>query len=62
MKKLSSFGKGNNTQILYAIAAILVGLWLVGEVNSYRMDGFLHLLLVIALIVVVFNFFQSKKN
>ena len=62
MKDLSSFGRGNNTQILYVIAAILVGLWLLGEVNSYRMDGFLHLLLVVALIVVVFNFFQSKKN
>jgi hypothetical protein len=62
MKRLSSFGKGNNTQLLYVVAAILVGLWLLGEMNSYRMDGFLHLLLVIALVVVVFNFFQSKKN
>ena len=62
MKRLSSFGKGNNTQLLYVVAAILVGFWLLGEMNSYRMGGLLHLLLVIALIVVVVNFLQGRKN
>lgn len=39
--------------MLYTIAVILVILWLLGLVTSYTIGGFIHLLLVIAIIVVL---------
>lgn len=47
--------------MLYTIAAILLILWLVGLVTSYTLGGFLHLLLVIAVIVVLIRLIQGKK-
>ncbi len=48
--------------MLYTIAVILVVLWLLGMVTSYTMGGFLHVLLVIALIVVLFNVISGRKR
>jgi hypothetical protein len=48
--------------MLYTIAVILVVLWLLGMVTSYTMGGFLHALLVIALIVVLFNVISGRKR
>jgi len=39
--------------MLYTIALVLVVLWLFGFVSSYTMGGFIHLLLVIAVIIVL---------
>lgn len=39
--------------MLYNIAVVLVILWLLGLVTSYTMGGFIHLLLVIAIVVVL---------
>ncbi|HEY7985471.1 MAG TPA: lmo0937 family membrane protein [Methylophilaceae bacterium] len=39
--------------MLYTIAVILVILWLLGLVTSYTMGGFIHILLVIAIVVVL---------
>jgi hypothetical protein len=47
--------------MLYTIAAILLVLWLIGLVTSYTLGGFLHLLLVIAVIVVLIRLIQGKK-
>ncbi|HWH16321.1 MAG TPA: lmo0937 family membrane protein [Candidatus Paceibacterota bacterium] len=47
--------------MLYTIAAILLVLWLLGVVTSYTLGGFLHLLLVIAIIVVLVRLIQGKK-
>ena len=47
--------------MLYTIAVILVVLWLLGLVSSYTMGGFIHVLLVIAIIVVLFNFIQGRR-
>ncbi|HEY0948225.1 MAG TPA: lmo0937 family membrane protein [Candidatus Paceibacterota bacterium] len=47
--------------MLYTIAAILLILWLVGVVSSYTLGGFLHLLLVIAIIVVLVRLIQGKN-
>ncbi|MDO9265392.1 MAG: lmo0937 family membrane protein, partial [Desulfosalsimonadaceae bacterium] len=41
--------------MLWTIAVILVILWLLGFVSSYTMGGFIHILLVIAVIVVLLN-------
>jgi hypothetical protein len=47
--------------MLYTIAAILLVLWLLGVVTSYTLGGFLHLLLVIAIIVVLVRLIQGKN-
>jgi len=47
--------------MLYTIAVILLVLWLVGLVTSYTLGGFLHLLLVIAVIVVLIRLIQGKR-
>ena len=47
--------------MLYTIAVILVVLWLLGLVSSYTMGGFIHVLLVIAVVVVLFNLIQGRR-
>ena len=47
--------------MLYTIAVILVVLWLLGLVSSYTMGGFIHILLVIAVIVIIFQVIGGKK-
>jgi hypothetical protein len=39
--------------MLYTIAVVLIILWLLGLVSSYTMGGFIHVLLVIAIVVVL---------
>lgn len=39
--------------MLYTIAVIMIILWLLGLVTSYTMGGFIHILLVIAIVVVL---------
>ncbi|MDP2027206.1 lmo0937 family membrane protein [Sulfuriferula sp.] len=39
--------------MLYTIAVVLLILWLLGMVTSYTLGGFIHILLVIAIIVVL---------
>ena len=48
--------------MLYTIAVILVVLWLLGMVTSYTMGGFVHVLLVIAIVAVVFNLISGRKT
>jgi hypothetical protein len=47
--------------MLWTIAVILLVLWAVGLVTSYTMGGFLHVLLVIAIVVVLINVLQGRK-
>jgi hypothetical protein len=47
--------------MLWTIAVILGVLWLLGLVTSYTMGGFLHLLLVLAIIVVLINVIQGRR-
>ncbi|MBX3418187.1 MAG: lmo0937 family membrane protein [Pirellulaceae bacterium] len=47
--------------MLYTIAVVLVLLWLVGLVSSYTINGFIHLLLVIAIIVVLLRVINGRK-
>jgi len=48
--------------MLWTIAVILIVLWLLGLVSSYTMGGFIHILLVLAVIVVVINIFQGRRS
>lgn len=45
----------------YAIAIILVLLWLLGLMSSVTMGGFIHLLLVIAVIIVLLRVITGRK-
>jgi hypothetical protein len=47
--------------MLYTIAIVLIVLWLLGLVSSYTMGGFIHVLLVIAIIVVLLNVVQGRR-
>lgn len=47
--------------MLWTIAVILIVLWALGLVSSYTMGGFIHLLLIIALIVIVVSFLQGRR-
>ena len=47
--------------MLWTIAVILVIMWLLGFVSSYTMGGFLHLLLVVAVIIVLVRVIQGRK-
>jgi hypothetical protein len=47
--------------MLYTIAVILIILWLVGLVSSYTLGGFIHILLVIAVIVVLLRIIQNRR-
>jgi len=47
--------------MLYSVAVILVILWILGFVTSYTMGGFIHILLVVAIIVVLIKLITGKK-
>ena len=47
--------------MLWTIFVILLVLWLLGLVSGYTMGGFVHVLLVIALIVVVVRLIQGRR-
>jgi hypothetical protein len=46
---------------LWTIAVILIVLWALGLVSSYTMGGFIHILLVLALVVVVISVIQGRR-
>lgn len=47
--------------LLVTIAVVLVILWLIGLVSSYTIGGFIHILLVIAIIVVLLRIIRGRK-
>jgi hypothetical protein len=47
--------------MLWTIAVVLTVLWLLGLVSSYTMGGFIHILLVIAVIVVLLRVIQGRR-
>ena len=47
--------------MLWTIAVILIILWALGLVSSYTMGGFIHLLLVLAIIVVLVRLIQGRR-
>ena len=47
--------------MLYTIAVILIVLWLLGLVSSYTMGGFIHVLLVVAVIVIIVQLIQGRR-
>lgn len=48
--------------MLWTIFVILLVLWLLGLVSSYTLGGFIHVLLVIAVIVLIVNLLQGRRG
>ncbi len=48
--------------MLYLIAVVFIILWLLGLLTSYTLSGFIHVLLVIALIMVLVRLIQGSKK
>ena len=47
--------------MLWTIFVILLVLWLLGLVSSYTLGGFIHILLVIAIVVLIINLIQGRR-
>ncbi len=47
--------------MLYTIAVVLIVLWLLGLVSSYAMGGFIHILLVIAVVMILVNLISGRR-
>jgi uncharacterized membrane protein YtjA (UPF0391 family) len=48
--------------MLYTIAVVLLVLWLLGLVTSTTMGGFIHILLVVAIVMVLVNLISGRKK
>jgi hypothetical protein len=47
--------------MLYTIAVVLLILWVLGLVTSYTIGGFIHILLVVAVIMVLLNLISGRR-
>jgi hypothetical protein len=48
--------------MLYTIAVVMLVLWVLGLVSSYTMGGFVHILLVLAIIAVLVGVIQGRRG
>jgi hypothetical protein len=48
-------------KMLYTIAVILIVLWALGLVSAYTMGGFIHVLLVIAVVVILLRVISGRR-
>lgn len=47
--------------MLWTIAVIMLALWLLGLITAHTMGGFVHILLVVAIIIVVVRLIQGRR-
>jgi len=47
--------------MLYTLVVIILLLWLLGMLTSYTLGGFIHILLLVALIVVILRLIQGRR-
>jgi Family of unknown function (DUF5670) len=52
---------GDNNSMLWTIFVILVILWLLGLVTSYTLGGFIHILLVVAIVVALIQIISGRR-
>jgi hypothetical protein len=52
---------GEEVTMLQTLAVILLILWLLGNVSSYTMGGFIHVLLVLAIVMFLFRFIGGRR-
>jgi hypothetical protein len=53
---------GGSFEMLWTIFVILLILWLLGLVSSYTLGGYIHILLVVALVVLIFNLVTGRRG
>lgn len=58
----TSFKETEREIMFYAIAAILLVLWVLGVVTGYTTDGFIHVLLIVALVMVFVDLFTGHER
>jgi hypothetical protein len=47
--------------MLYTIAVVLLVLWLLGLVSAYTLGGFIHILLVVAIVMILVNLISGRR-
>jgi len=47
--------------MLYTLAVVLIVLWLLGLVSSYTMGGFIHILVVIAIVIILLRIISGRR-
>jgi hypothetical protein len=55
-------GHAKESDMLWTVFVVLLVLWLLGLVSSYTLGGFIHLLLVLALVVLVINLVTGRRT
>jgi len=48
--------------MLYTIAVVLLILWLLGLVTSYTLGGFIHILVVVAIVMILLNLISGRRG
>jgi hypothetical protein len=51
-----------NDPVIYTIIAILIVLWVVANIASYTLGGLIHILLVVAAIVLIYNLVTGRRR
>jgi ABC-type transport system involved in cytochrome bd biosynthesis fused ATPase/permease subunit len=59
--RMARFQQSYISIMLETIAIVLIILWLLGLVSSYTMGGFIHILLVLAVIVILIRLIQGRQ-
>jgi Family of unknown function (DUF5670) len=54
--------KGKESAMLWTVFVILLVLWLLGVVTSYTLGGFIHILLLLALVTLIFNLVSGRRT
>jgi hypothetical protein len=61
MSRFARVNEREEVAMLWTIFVILLVLWLLGVVTSYTLGGFIHVLLVIAVIMAVMQLIQGRR-
>jgi uncharacterized membrane protein len=56
------FSIGKESNMLWTIFVILLVMWALGLVTSYTMGGFIHILVIIAIVMVLVNLISGRKR
>ena len=61
VRRIEHYHISHHRPMLYTIAVILLALWLLGVLTSYTIGGFVHILLVIAIIMVLVRLIRGEN-
>jgi hypothetical protein len=57
---LQNYKKVNN--MLYTLAVVMLVLWVLGLVSSYTLGGFIHILLIVAIVMILVNVISGRRT